>query len=354
MGNTDITRSKLEGGLQSQSERTADPGSAADQPTDEKKSLMVRIDPKAKAVLERAANNEITGPATYASVIEALLDYYDKQSPDLKEKILLGMNINPLSARESENLLARLHRAEHAVVNKRYYFAVRTYKAIAAQLHNRDSSKELLEVCNYRLGHCWLRLSYGLRVLALSDHLGREDLRTRKQSFFGTAQDALGKALEYLTLLEDDSDPLMTLIKHYNMACCYSLKAQYLVEANLEPESRFRSALRETRKDPQQTQNVWEHIGETWRGKKEVEDLVNPEAKKSLNELHTIYSLDHQSAQSSLNKADPISERLWCVEMAAEDSDLLFMRHDTKQWKIEFDKWKTHALQDETLIGKAI
>lgn len=350
MAKTGLESPVVEGTPESKQENPAGRDRSEEGSSDERKSILVRISSKAKAVLERAAADPKTGPTTYSRVVEALLDYYDRQGIDAQEKIMHGIDVNPL--KESEDLLARLHRAEHAVVNKRYYFAIKTYRAIADQLHGLGSSEELLEVCNYRLGHCWLRLSYGLRVEALADDFDGEEPKAKSAELYQTALRALDKALSYLDELIDGRDPLMTLIKHYNMACCYSLKAQFLVESSLDPESKLRASLRDARKDLIQTQNAWENIGETWRRKNGNDSPADAEAQNSLDQLRLIYSAPDQSNASSgsAKSLDVASESSWCAELAAEDTDLVFLRWDEK-WKTEFNLWQKAALQGD--IGKA-
>ena len=355
MVNKKSERSAGQEGLSSRGEKAQDVENVEQESGDGKKGIFVRVSPMAKAALERAAK----GQTTYAKVIAALLEYFGDQPPSLQEKILKGINITPV--KELENLMAKMHRAQHAYENKRYYYAVKTYKEIAGELKNVDSSEELLEVCNYRLGHSWIRLSYDLRKEALSYDRTKPDYENRYEKLYSIALKTLDRALYYLgELREEDSDTLTWLIKHYNMACCHSLKAQYLVESKLEAESGTREDLRDALKDAQNyasaTLKVWRSFGQTWRKKNGEEFAVDREAEKALSELKKMYSQTTASGDNfePTGTSNLSPERIWVVETATDDTDFIFLRTDKEVWKPQFDEWTAAALNDDNSIAKAI
>jgi hypothetical protein len=341
--------------LSSRDEKAQDLENVEQESGDGKKGIFVRVSPTAKTALEKAAK----GQTTYAKVIEALLEYFGDQPPSLQEKILKRINITPV--KELENLMAKMHRAQHAYENKRYYYAVKTYKEIVGELKNVDSSEELLEVCNYRLGHSWIRLSYDLRKEALSYDGSKPDSESRYEEIYSIALRTLDRALYYLgELREEETDILTWLIKHYNMACCHSLKAQYLVESKLEAESGTRADLREALKDTQNyasaTLKVWRSFGENWRKKNGEDFAVDREAEKALGELKKMYSQPTASGDdlepTATSNLSP--ERIWVVETATDDTDFIFLRTDKKVWKPRFDEWAGAALTGDNSIAKAI
>jgi len=307
------------------------------------KGIFVRISPAAKRTLEGAA---ASGQITYAEVVEKLLRYYESQEPDIQEKILLGVGINP--QKELEDLLARLNRAQHAFENKRFYYAATIYRDLAQQLRKHDRSKELLEYCNYRRGHCWIRLSYDLRLAALDLMQEDQQAKTKPESLYLTALRALDIAMKHLKRVKDDGDSLTRLIKHYNMACCYSLKAQYVVESKLEPGSKARATLCDAEDNSEKILTAWGIIGETLRKPDGEFDDADIQAKKALNELEEIYSAFETSGESA-KRLNLTSEQSWCVEMADRDSDLIFLRTD-RRWKPIFDAWVTAARQSDKSI----
>lgn len=340
-------------GLSSSDEKAPDLQNVEQESGDGKKGIFVRVSPRAKTALERAAK----GQTTYAKVIEALLEYFGQQEPALQQKILSGINITPV--KELENLLAKLHRAQHAYENKRYYYAIKTYREIAGELDNFGSSEELLEVCNYRLGHSWIRLSYDLRKEALSYDKGRPDAESRYEELYSIALRTLDRALYYLgELREEHTDTLTWLIKHYNMACCHSLKAQYLVESKLDAENGTREDLRDALKDtqnyPAATLKVWKSFGDKWRNGEDF--AVDREAEKALGELKKMYSQptasDNDREPTANSNLSP--ERIWVVETATDDTDFIFLRTDKKIWKPRFDNWTAAALKGDNSIAKAI
>ena len=299
--------------------------------TDDKVPIYVQVSKDAKTILKGIA----TGSLTTAQVIEALLKHYEKQHKDDKEKILSGQFINP--RHEFEDLIAKLHKAQHAFDNKRYFLAVKDYKNI---LDGLNSSEELRAVCNYRLGLCWIRLSYELRDEALENHSDYER--------YNLASDAVDKAFEYLKKVKDSEDVLTTLIKHYNLACCRSLKAQYMVESRLDPKDELFTSLCNARQNPAMTEEAWKQIGEKWRGVYKGRN-VDSEAQEAMNELQEIYPISTSEIISSeINlpeNSDLSSEGIWLVELASKDEDFLFMRADKHKWHSEFTKWHETALK---------
>lgn len=306
---------------------------------DKKAGIFVRLSPKSKDVLETAAIGR-----TYGQVIERLLEYLNVQESDLQKKILDGIHVNPL--KESEDLLAQLNRAQHAYEEKRYYYAVKTYSALTDKLDGVDSSKELLEFCNYRLGHSWISLAYELRREALSDRSHTDAEGMGSAEIYSIAQRALDAALDALQRVTDDQDNLTNLIAHYNVACCYSLKAQYTVESKIDAD---KPAGRRLRNQSLDVQEAWDDIGQDWRKQYGKDDLPEEWAEDAMVELSNVYSGAQVVAASGSTGGDTI----WIVEMARRDADFIFLRSDKEVWKEKFDDWSKDALPNDNPIARA-
>jgi len=248
------------------------------------------------------------------------------------------------SLNKAEDLLARLNRAQHAYENKRFYYAATIYKDLAEELREHNRSKELLEYCNYRRGHCWIRLSYDLRLEALDLMKKDQQAKTKPESLYLTASRALDIAMKHLRKVED-RDKLTSLIKHYNMACCHSLKAQYMVEPKLEPVSHARALLCEAEDNSEKILNAWKEISKTPR----KSDDADTQAQRAIDELNEIYSQPFEISGEPAERLNLTSEQIWCVEMADRDSDLIFLRTD-QHWKPIFDTWVTTARQSDKSI----
>lgn len=304
--------------------------SEVDSGTEKRPGVFVRISPMAKEVLEIAAVG-----FSYGKVIERLLEYFDQQDPDFKNDILNGVYINPL--RKSQDLIARLHRAQHAFENKRYYYAIETYLLVANTL-GRDSSGELLDVCNYRIGHSLKRWSSQLRVEALS-HLSSD---FSPEEDFVLARKVLDLALRFLGKVKN-GDPFTELVSHYNRACCYALKAQYLVESKLDLLTRDKLNSAEVNGDKPAMQEVWKDIGDTWRLKNNdlTPDQMAQEALQQLRQVYSNSALEH--SQSSL-----ISGRTWLVDISKNDEDFTFMRWD-RDWKSKFNDWRNSLQRNNAM-----
>jgi hypothetical protein len=307
---------------------------------DDREPIYVKISKEARAILKKVA----TGSLTNAKVIEALLENYQRQHQDDKEKILSGQLINP--RQEFEDLIAKLHKAQSAFENKRYFLAAKYYKDIVNGL---NSSEKLRDVCNYRLGICWIRLSYELRKEALKNDSDYER--------YNLASDATDKASEYLKKVKDSEDVLPTLLKHYNLACCHSLKAQYMVESRLDPKSDLIDGLRKAKQDSTMMEKAWSNIGEVWRGIYKGRN-VDSEAQEAMNELQEIYSIPSSKTNSTdmdlPENSDLSSEGIWFVGVAWEDEDFIFMRSDKQKWQPKFKEWHDSALSGEKSIADAI
>lgn len=315
-------------------------GSESDM-TEKRPGIFVRISPNTKDILELAAKGR-----TYADVIENLLEYFHGQEAGLQEKILKGQHINPL--KESENLLAQLSRAQHAYEEKRYYYAVQTYTTLLTD--HAGGSKDLLEFCKYRLGHCWISLAYDLRYEALGKLSQGPETRT-EVDLYTIALQALDAALDNLTEVTDDKGNLTSLIAHYNIACCCSLKAQYMVEAKIDrdTESNHGRLLRMVAdKQWLETQDVWNTIGEDWRQKYGPDEDVVDWGNKALTELREIYSAQSE-AESNPSQGDTI----WIVEMANRDADFIFLRADM-DCKPKFKEWSTLPVARDNSIAKPV
>lgn len=310
---------------------------------DGRKGIFIRLGPHAKRTLDGAAADR-----TYAEVIEKLIEYYGEQDDKIKEEILSGKLI---TLTKFEDLMALTQRAQHAFENKRYYFAAITYMAIDGKLTDSYSSKALKDLCNYRRAHCWMKLSYELRL---------EGLKTKNMDSYAAARDALQQALMWLGDLRDNGDPFIDLVKHYNMACCYSLQAQYEVESRVGSETRdFNELLEAAEKDlPETTSHIWVGIGDNWRTNKNVDsaarERVDDYAAKAYDELEMIYpsstafespNTAQRETKASDSKLDfsLLYELIWIVETAKKDSDLVFLRSDKELWQDRFKRWVANA-----------
>jgi hypothetical protein len=315
------------------SRRKREPQAAQESQVEGRKPLYVQITPAAKNILEGIAEQGVTK----ARVIEALLEYFTDQDKKTKEEILEGKSINP--RKEYDDLLGLLNWAQHAFDNKRYILAVKLY----TNIKNRFKSSEgFMDFCNYKLGTCWIRLSYELRKEALKD--------PRNDESYPLAQQALDTAIGYTKEVKGHlSGPLSILIRHYNLACCHSLKAQYLVEARLDPQDEFTMQLRDTWQDVAATVKVWEEsIGGHWREKDKGRN-ADAEAEQALKELQEMYSVT--SPEQPTNNSDKVKEDdmlleiIWLTEAGLEDEDLIFLRFDKQKWQPEFTKWSNSVLQ---------
>ncbi|HWN08699.1 MAG TPA: hypothetical protein VNO50_05400 [Pyrinomonadaceae bacterium] len=334
-----------------ESNSKATEGEGAEQETaDGKLGIFIRLSPESKRTLENAKQvmgKAQAGQRTYAGVIERLLEYYKRQESHFKEKILAGDITNPL--KESEDLLAMLHRAQHAFETKRFYFAIKTYNAIAKRLDSGDSSDDLLDVCRFRLAHCWNLLSYRLRGEALSDE-PRLDLKDKSGKLYDLALRAVMKAVSYLDKLPDDGDELMRLIKHFNMACCYSLEAQYIVESKLSPEHPLCTPLHNAGQDRKKMDDLWANsIGKVWSDL-DADASAQKAASMAFDWLAKIGPKTDETSGHAKSLADSKlkSESIWIVNEAREDPDFLFLR-TAKGWKEDFDKWESVSLEGASI-----
>lgn len=309
------------------------PHTTQESQAEERQPLYVQITPAAKSILE-----SITGPGiTKASVIEALLKHFSEQDGKSQEEILKGKSINP--RKEYDELLGLLNWAQHAFDNDRYILAVKFY----TEIRNRfNISKGFMDFCDYKLGTCWIRLSYRLRMEALKD--------PRSDESYPLALRALDKAISYTINVKGHlSSELSILIKHYNLACCHSLKAQYLVEARLDPQDKITEKLREACEDGEATVKLWEEsIGLHWREKDKGRN-ADAEARQAIQELQEIYSFrsPKQPTDNSdgVKKDDALLEKIWLTEAALVDEDLIFLRFDKQKWQSEFKEWSDSILQ---------
>lgn len=308
--------------------------------SDDRKSVFIRISQEANEILTKAAK----APRTKATVIEALLKNFDDiTDQELKNRILSGQAKNPLEAHGE--LLELRSWAEHAFENDRYVWAGEMYKTLA---NHPSSSEGLKNICNFRLSVCLIRLSYAVREEALKESIDKD--------VYDLALDTLNEAIAYTEKLEDklgNNLHIPKLVLHYNLASCRSLKAQYMVEAELDPSSilvdRLRSAAKQ---DSGAKEDVWKTIGETWRNNRK-ERKIDVEAEKAFYELQKIFPLSEQD--SSWRERDKqFSERIWMVDSANKDEDFIFLRSDKQTWSPKFERWTDLALEGRQPYAEAV
>ena len=314
--------------------------------TDNRVAVYVKINQRAREILDAAA----IAPRTRATVIEALLESYDKElDPVVRGRILSGQNPNAL--KEHGELLQLRSWAEHAFQNKRYVWAGRMYRILA---NHPSSSEGLKNICDYRLSLCLIRLSYDVREEALA-----QERWVDKESYYVAIQ-TLEKAISYTRQLRDrlDRDLLLfpKLVLYYNLASCHSLKAQYMVESELDPESPEVERLHKVKKyDVEGKADVWKTIGQTWRDKQQQRN-VDSEASKALDALQEIFPLlSHGKTLPDPDQMDLdlSSERIWLVDLTLTDEDFIFLRSD-KLCKGEFESWSSKALEGRKPTSEAV
>jgi hypothetical protein len=319
-----------------------EPEAAQESQVEGRQPLYLQITPAAKNILENIAKQGVTK----ARVIENLLEYFKGQNEKTKKEILKG-SIKP--RQEYDDLLGLLHWAQHAFDSKRYILAAKYYTDITNRF---NTSEGFTEFCNYKLGTCWIRLSYELRREALKDF--------RDDESYPLAQKALNAAIDYTKEVKGLlGGPRSILIKHYNLACCHSLKAQYLVEYRLDPQDKFTLELRNACQDIEATVKVWEKgIGVHWREKDKGRN-ADSEAQQALKELQEMYAAPNPERladdSGEVKETDLLLERIWLTEAALEDEDLIFLRFDKQKWQTEFTKWSDSVLhQGDNSIADTI
>ena len=309
------------------------------QPDDGRESVFVRISEKANAILKGAAK----APRTKATVIEALLEYFNNEKNQaIREMILDKKNIDPIE--EHGELLELRSWAEHAFENGRYVWASTMYKTLA---DHRSSSEGLKNICKYRLSVCLIRLSYDVREEALRESID-------KDAYF-LALKTLDMAIRYTGEVENKLGGNLLfprLVLYYNLASCHSLKAQYMVESEL-PDDHLIDKLRDAKKNADAREEVWKSIGVMWRSNQKgrnVERAVDDEAEMALYELRKILPLSAQgdvlTNEDGVKKDDGFSERTWMVGSSLTDEDFIFLRSDKQEWQPKFYDWTSKVLGD--------
>jgi hypothetical protein len=315
--------------------------------SDNRESVFVRISPRANEILKNAAK----APRTKATVIEALLENFDREKNlEIKNRILSGHFINPLE--EHGELLELRSWAEHAFENNRYVWAGGMYKMLA---NHPSSSEGLKNICNYKLSVCLIRLSYAVRDEAL-----KEASDKGVKVVYDDALTTLDEAIVYTEKVAAKlGNGLLfpKLVLYYNLASCHSLKAQYMVESELDPSSTLIAGLRNAKKDVDAKTAVWRTIGESWRSNQK-EGNIDFEAEKAFHALQKIFPFSvqgkTQTDPSWVERDDLSLERIWLVDSTLEDEDFIFLRFDKQKWQPKFEGWTSLALQGRKPNAEAV
>lgn len=319
--------------------------------SDDRETVFVRISRRANEILKDAAKAH----RTKARVIEALLENFNLiKDEELKKRILDGQLINPLE--DHGKLLELRSWAEHAFENDRYVWAAGMYEILA---NHPSSSEGLKNICHYKLSVCFIRLSYTVRKEALKETINKE--------VYDIALDTLDEAIYYTEkVAEKLGDDLLIprLVLHYNLASCHSLKAQYMVESELDPTSSLADGLRNAEDDSlgrtesnKLKKDVWKTIGENWRSNQEGRK-IDSEAEKAFYELKKIFLPSAQEKtetdSTSARSNEQSSERIWMVDSAEDDDDFIFLRSDKQKWQPIFNSWTSLALEGRQPTAAAV
>jgi len=270
-------------------------------------------------------------------VVEELLTYFwslrtDEQRRDLVKGVRLA---------ELDEALEQLGWADHAFGLRRWIWALEEYRSLE-QIPGRKAAG-LRRLAQYKQAFCFLDIAAELRRAGFT---GQADRRVEYLSAAIKAiKCSIALGLRYI------SDTPHRVVR-FNIACGWSLAAQYEIESAIVNESTLK-VLKDALSHPDhQRRNeademAWKAIGVKWRTLRAKDGRVLHEttvadvvADRTRQAMANLRSMTEPEKVSLLPKAFHFLR-----DLADEDPDLRFLRCDSKA-KPELTKWRTENLTD--------
>jgi len=315
-------------------------------------TLSVRIDPDVLTKLIEYTNNR--RGVTQAKVVESLIKYFARQSPEQQHLIVMGVGSDYLAL--IGKALQLVTWGDHANKGRFLPWVIETFGELdrisaAAQESANDEEPtndpvgllSLRRIAWFKLGSAWMDLAMELRARALADLAGYLDgdaLKTNDSTpdapkpnewheHYAAALESLRVAIAYHRFFNKSLEmPQPTVL--YNQACAWTLIAQYITERNASNKELAPLAQRELHRQEEEKKLEEAQILQMC-----LPPSNNGEADVALEQatecLHSI-RIHYQGHTEGM----PLADTQWLFDYAERDSDLAFFRRGRGP---EFNRW---------------
>ena len=280
-------------------------------------ALYVRID---KAIRDKFGDwvEEETG-LSEKQVVENLIKWFLGLSPGEQQQVIAGHSVIGVG-----ELIEQLAWADHAFDRRfwdraRQEFEVLEKKAIAI------NASGFVRIAQYKQAFCWLDIAIGLRNEAFE----KSDTDRLAMARKALVKSTLINKRKQNQLIADEGPKQRQLIIAYNLACAFSLMAQFKAEFVLFDT--INSMMVDNNEET--IKNAWKDIGGQWR--KLIEEKID------VDEAKVVISDTERYALESLHYLNQLmGDRevfAYVVNVIRNDRDFDFLRHDI-QYGSQFER----------------
>jgi hypothetical protein len=252
-------------------------------------------------------------------VITRLLEYLRKLEDFDRNQLLESQVVPAFSV-----LLERLEWATHAFSKTYWTWSLQEFQEVE-HLADKLNASGIRWLARYKESYCWLDIAMFWRNQALQDG----------PRGFTRACTAVRNSL---VLSQNHLDHTQHRVIFFNVACAWSLLAQFEVEEQLMRKDS--PCIPELKKGPE----AWSTIGNTWRNEiadKLFTDKIDSYAKKALYFFRLVAERDDTI---------PPLDHAFLLRSWESDLDFLFLRNDEEHRKLFRDMattaLSTHSLKD--------
>lgn len=237
-------------------------------------------------------------------------------------------------------LMEGLAWGQHAFTHKRWGWAIEQYRRLEDQ-SNKAGALGVWRFAQYQMAYCWLDVGLQLRQVAIQSKSS-----TNWDALYGAADWALCASIAYNE--RHSQNPHLGKMNHrnphpvvvFNIACGWSLRAQYEVERNLGHESPLIIGMRqavEAEVKAQESKREQANSLDGWRAElaksnKRLSNFVERKASnlagKAIDALRNLIQGD---------STEPPTDIGFLMRLAREDSDFFVLRSD-EHWCNDFNE----------------
>lgn len=319
-------------------------------------TLSVRIDPDVLTTLIEYTKNH--RGVTQAKVVESMIKYFARQSPEQQHLIVMGVGSDYLDL--LGKALQLVTWGDHAYSGRFLPWAIETYSKldkISAEaqesVDDDESIKDpvgvlsLRRIAWFKLGSAWMDLAMQLRTRALVDlalylknMAAQSDAATPNESkpdewqeLYAAAHKSCLVAIAYHRLFNKSLEefehlPQPTVL--YNQACAWTLIAQYLTEQNASNQELYPLAQRELQQQEEERQQEEEQMLQSCLPP--ADDLEADHALQKAAECLQRIRIHYEGDTEGM----PLADTKWLFDYAERDPDLACFRRGKE---VTFKKW---------------
>lgn len=316
-------------------------------------TLSVRIDPDVLTKLIEYTNNR--RGVTQAKVVESLIKYFARQSPEQQHLIVMGVGSDYLAL--LGKALQLVTWGDHAYNGRFLPWVIETFgelDRISAEAQESANDEEptsdpvgllsLRRIAWFKLGSAWMDLAMELRARALADlarHLDDAASKTNDSTpdapktnewheHYAAALESLRVAIAYHRFFNKSLEMAQPTVL-YNQACAWTLIAQYITERNASNQELGPLAQRELYRQEEEEKK----LKEEQILQKSLPLPHNGEADDALEQatgcLQSI-KIHYQGHTEGM----PLADTQWLFDYAERDFDLSFFRRGRGD---DFQRW---------------